>query len=245
MANRSRWRIAWRVGGAALASAAGLTAWIVLTLPDVTHLRTDNPTTTALIERRVREARRLGSRAQPTAHWMPLSAISPNLQRAVLVAEDARFWQHPGYDVREMWEAVKLDLRRLQLARGASTISQQLARNLYLSASKNPIRKVRELLIARRLEAALSKCRILELYLNVVEWGQMVFGAEAAAQTYFHKPAAALDVAQSALLAGSLISPIAFDPAHPSPRLVARELQILGQTTFFPDPRHGEQAPNC
>ena len=106
-------------------------------------------------------------------------------------------------------------MERGEFARGASTITQQLARNLYLSPSKNLLRKVRELLIARRLEASLSKQRIFELYLNVIEWGDSVWGAEAASRRYFHKPASELSAAESALLAGAISSPRNFDPAHP------------------------------
>ncbi len=111
--------------------------------------------------------------------------------------------------------------------RGGSTITQQLAKNLYLSPSKNPLRKFRELIIARRLEAELSKRRILELYLNVIEWGDGVYGAEAAARLYFHKPAAALGAAESALLAGAIINPRVLNPGRPVGRLVRRQQLIL------------------
>ena len=101
----------------------------------------------------------------------------------MLVAEDGAFWQHDGVDYEQLKESMEVNLERMEFARGASTITQQLAKNLYLSPSKNPIRKLRELLIARRLEAELSKQRILELYLNVIEWGDGIYGAEAAART--------------------------------------------------------------
>jgi monofunctional glycosyltransferase len=115
----------------------------------------------------------------------------------------------------------------MEFARGGSTITQQLAKNLYLSPSKNPVRKLREILIARRLEAELSKQRILELYLNVVEWGDGIYGAEAAARTYFGKPAASLAPSESALLAGALVNARLLNPAHPTPRLRRRQAMVL------------------
>ena len=119
--------------------------------------------------------------------------MSPNLKRAVLVTEDSRFWTHEGIDFDELKESMEVNIERMEFARGGSTITQQLAKNLYLSPSKNPIRKVREFLIARRLEAELSKQRILELYLNVIEWGDGIYGAEAAARTYFRQVRERLD----------------------------------------------------
>src|SRR5205814_3347579 len=110
---------------------------------------------------------------------------SPDLKRAVLVAEDDGFWQHEGVDFEQLQESLEVDWTRGSLVRGGSTITQQLAKNLYLSPSKNPLRKLRELVIARRLEAELKKARILELYLNVIEWGDCVYGAAAAARSYF------------------------------------------------------------
>ena len=138
---------------------------------------------------------------------MTYGRISPNLKRAVLVAEDSGFWQHEGIDFEQMKESMEVNIERLEFARGGSTITQQLAKNLYLSPSKNPIRKVREILIARRLEAELTKQRILELYLNVIEWGDGVYGAEAAARTYFGKPAAGSGAPEAALLAGAIVNP--------------------------------------
>ena len=124
---------------------------------------------------------------------MPYARISPNLKKAVIVTEDSAFWQHEGIDYEQLRESMETNWERGEFARGASTITQQLAKNLYLSPSKNPIRKVKELLITRRLEVELSKQRILEIYLNVIEWGDGVWGAEAAARRYFRKSAAELD----------------------------------------------------
>jgi hypothetical protein len=125
--------------------------------------------------------------------WVPYSRISGSLKRAVSVAEDDAVWQHEGIDVKQIKESIERDLQKRSFSRGGSTITQQLAKNLYLSPSKNPVRKLRELLITRRLEASLTKTRIFEIYLNVIEWGDRIYGAEAASRTHFRKPASALD----------------------------------------------------
>jgi monofunctional biosynthetic peptidoglycan transglycosylase len=155
------------------------------------------------------------------------SRISPHLKRAVLVAEDDAFWQHDGIDVDQLRESIQTDWTRGQFLRGGSTITQQLAKNLYLSPSKNPLRKLRELFIARRLEAELRKARIFELYLNVIEWGDGIYGAEAAARTYFRVSAADLDSSQAARLAGAIANPRVLNPARPTARLLRREQLIL------------------
>jgi monofunctional glycosyltransferase len=130
-------------------------------------------------------------------------------------------------DLTQLEESIEADWARGRFFRGGSTITQQLAKNLYLSPSKNPLRKVRELIIARRLEAELTKPRILELYLNVIEWGDGVYGAEAAARAYFHTSAAALGPSEAALLAGSIVNPRVLNVARPGARLVARQQLIL------------------
>jgi len=205
----------------------GWLAYVYFTLPDVRRLRTTNPQTTAFIELRAREARRRGATPRRIQRWVRYPQIAGTLKRAVLVAEDSAFWQHEGVDFEELQKSIQLNLERLQLLRGGSTITQQLAKNLYLSPSRNPVRKLREFLIARRLEAELSKTRILELYLNVIEWGDGIYGAEAAARTYFHKPSSALTADEAALLAGAIVNPRRFNPARPPPRLLARQRLIL------------------
>ena len=137
-----------------------------------------------------------------------------NLRRAVLAAEDSAFFDHEGIDVAEIKKSIQTSIERGSSLRGASTITQQLAKNLYLSPSRDPLRKVRELMITWRLEAALSKARIFEIYLNVIEWGDLVWGAEAAARTYFGVPASALSREQAALLAGAIINPRVYSPAQ-------------------------------
>ncbi len=215
--------------GVAAAAGAGfaLLAYVYLTLPDVRPLRTHNPTTTAFMELRAAEARANGREPRAIQRWVRYREISWDLKRAVLAAEDSAFWQHEGVDLDQLQESLELDWARGQLLRGGSTITQQLAKNLYLSPSRNPLRKWREWIIARRLEAELTKARILELYLNVIEWGDGVYGAEAAARTYFHTAASTLGPSESALLAAAIINPRVLDPAHPGTRLLRRQQLIL------------------
>jgi monofunctional biosynthetic peptidoglycan transglycosylase len=198
-----------------------------VTLPDVRPLRTANPSTTRFMELRAEEARARGKPVRRVQQWVSYVRISPDLKRAVLVAEDDAFWQHEGVDFEQLQESLEVDWARGRWLRGGSTITQQLAKNLYLSPSKDPLRKVRELVIARRLEAELKKTRILELYLNVIEWGDGVYGAEAAARTYFHTSAAALGPAESAALAASIVNPRVMNPSKPTARLIRRQQLIL------------------
>jgi monofunctional glycosyltransferase len=207
----------------------GVLAYIYLTLPDVRPLATGNPPTTAFIELRAAEARAAGKAPRRNQRWIAYERISPHLKRAVLVAEDSAFWRHGGVDVEQLKESMEANFEQGRFARGGSTITQQLAKNLYLSPSRNPVRKLRELIIARRLEAALSKRRILEIYLNIVEWGDSIYGAEAASRVYFHKPAAGLSAPEAALLAGALVNARALMPARPNGRLVRRQRIILAR----------------
>ncbi len=202
-------------------------AYVFLTLPDVRQLRTSNPKTTAFMELRAREARKRGDQPRRVQQWVPYSRLSPSLVRAVLLTEDAKFWKHDGLDYEQIKESVEVNIERGEFARGASTITQQLAKNLYLSPSKNPVRKLRELLIARRLEAELTKQRILELYLNVIEWGDGVYGAEAAARTYFGRSAATLAPSEAAVLAASIANPRVMNPAQVTARLRRRQSMVM------------------
>ena len=211
----------------AIAVGYGVVAYGYLTLPDVRPLATSNPTTTAFMELRAAEARSQGKPPRKVQRWINYGRISPDLKRAVLVAEDAAFWDHDGVDYDELQKSIEVDWARGQLVRGASTITQQLAKNLYLSPSRNPVRKLRELIIARRLEAELQKARILELYLNLIEWGDGIYGVEAASRTYFGESASALGPSASALLAGAIINPRVLNPARPTARLLRRQQLIL------------------
>jgi monofunctional biosynthetic peptidoglycan transglycosylase len=220
-------RILRRSVAAILAAGFACAAYIYLTLPDVRPLRSGNPVTTAFMELRARGARANGEPVRRDQRWVPYARISSNLKRAVIVTEDSAFWKHGGIDYDQLRESMEVDWERGEFARGASTITQQLAKNLYLSPSKNPIRKLKELLITRRLEAELSKQRILELYLNVIEWGDGIWGAEAAARRYFHKSAGALTASEAALLAAAIANPRVMDPGHPSARLWRRQQMIM------------------
>lgn len=198
-----------------------------LTLPDVRPLASSNPATTAFIELRKRQAADEGRTLQIRQQWVPYSRISNTLRRAVLVAEDSAFFDHEGVDFKELRASLEVNWEEGKFTRGASTITQQLAKNLYLSPSRNPVRKLKELMITRRLEAALTKRRILEIYLNVIEWGDGIFGAEAASRTYFGKSASALSAEESALLAGAIINPREHSPAKPTRRLLRRQQIIV------------------
>jgi monofunctional biosynthetic peptidoglycan transglycosylase len=204
-------------------------AYVWWVTPDVRPLRRENPTTTAFMALRTEEARAAGRSVHPVQVWVSLDRISPYLRRAVLVGEDAAFYQHAGVDWEELKDAVLDTVQHGEPLRGASTITQQLAKNLYLSPARNPYRKLEELFITRRLEAELSKRRILEIYLNVVEWGDGIWGAEAAARTYFHEAAADLSVEDSALLSAALMNPRRFNPGHPNAALLWRQRFLLKQ----------------
>lgn len=204
-------------------------AWEWYRFPDIAALATKPPETTAFMERRKAELRAEGKDDTLRREWVPYARISPNLRRAVLVAEDNEFYDHEGVDVQAMREAFERNWKRGRITHGGSTITQQLAKNLYLSPSRNPMRKLREYLIARSLEENLTKKRILEIYLNSVEFGERVYGAEAAARFYFKKSAASLTPSQAALLAGCLPNPRVMNPASPNKRLRARQKMILSR----------------
>jgi monofunctional biosynthetic peptidoglycan transglycosylase len=190
-----------------LTAVIGAFVYFYSTLPDVSDLKTKNPKRSALMDLRDQEYRQKGFRAPRQQVWQPYGAISEHLKKAVLVSEDASFFSHKGVDVAELQEALKKDWETGSFKRGGSTITMQLAKNLYLNPSKNPLRKAKEIIIAWQLEQALLKRRIFEIYLNVVEWGRNIYGAEAAARHYFGKSASDLDVLESATLAALLPSP--------------------------------------
>jgi monofunctional glycosyltransferase len=218
-----------RILGVIAATTFAVVAYVYLTLPDVRALATVNPTTTAFMELRTAEAASEGRRVRHVQRWVPYRRVSQPLKRAVLVAEDAAFWDHEGIDLEQIRESMRVNWEQGRAIRGASTITQQLAKNLYLTPSRDPLRKLRELIIARRLEAALPKARIFEIYLNVIEWGDGIWGAEAAARTYFGVSASALNAEQAALLAGAIINPRVLNPARPNGRLIRRQQLILSR----------------
>lgn len=201
----------------------GIALYWMVTIPDVSPLVRTNPTSTALVQTWKHEHRR----RNPEWIWMPLSKISPHLQRAVIVAEDASFFQHEGFDWEGIRYAAVKDFEAGTFKKGGSTITQQLAKNLYLSTEKTFLRKAKEALITRELEHQLTKKRILELYLNVAEWGRGVYGAEAAARHHFGKSAFELTPEEAALLAAILPAPSHYDPLRATRYLSVRQQQIL------------------
>ena len=212
---RRLWRRLLLLGILAL---AGWLIWQAATWPDVAGLVKRPPTTTSFIERYKERERAGGRKGQATLAWTPYAAISPNVKRAVLVAEDINFFSHRGFDWGEIKSAIMEEARGdRETARGASTISQQLVKNLWLSPGRNPLRKAKEAILTWQVERTLSKRRILELYLNVVEFGPGVYGVGAAARTYFGKSPADLSEEESSLLAASLPRPASWHPGSKSP----------------------------
>src|SRR5262249_39413709 len=195
--------------------------WIVFS---IFRYKNSNPSSTALIDQRAAEARSRGEEVKRVQIWVPYDKISRNITRAVLAGEDSRFFDHAGFDWEEMRKALEEDWNRGEFKRGASTISQQLAKNLFLSTSKNPLRKLHEAIITKEMEWILGKRRILEIYLNVIEWGDGVYGAEAASRTYFNTSASALSADQAAFLSAIIPNPNgAFNPTTHRRRVERRK----------------------
>lgn len=208
-------------------------------------LRSHNPSTTSLIETRAYESWDKGQQPKREQTWVPLDKISVNLQRAVLAGEDTNFVYHHGFDYQAIQKAFEQAQRETakeakkegedddwlpnlpEFKRGGSTVSQQLAKNLYLSSQRSFIRKGQEAAVTLMLERMLTKRRILEIYLNVIEWGDGIYGAEAAAQHYFHKPAAFLGINEGAFLSAMIPNPRTVFNPQVNPRRVARRQRII------------------
>jgi len=223
----------------------GVIAYEAIMLIRVTRLRMENPVTTSMIDARANEAESHGQRPKREQLWVNLDKISPNLQRAVLAGEDTNFATHHGFDyqaLQKAWDDGLRDAAREakkegenddwlptlpDFKRGASTISQQLAKNLYLSSQRSFFRKGQEAMITVFLERTLTKRRILELYLNVIEWGDGIYGAEAAAQHYFHKSATALSANEAAFLSAMIPNPRTVFNPQVNPRRVSRRQRII------------------
>ena len=194
--------------------------------PPVGNLQKENPRKTSFMEYREQEAQREGKTLRIRQQWVSLPRISPYLIKAVTIAEDDKFYKHEGFDFEAIQQALEKNIKAGKFKAGGSTISQQLAKNLYLTPSKNPVRKVKEAILTWRLERTLSKKRIMELYLNVVEWGQGIFGAEMAARTWYGKPASALGPEEAARLAVVLPNPRKYNPRTNS-KYVANRSRII------------------
>jgi monofunctional biosynthetic peptidoglycan transglycosylase len=197
------------------------------TLPDPRGLIEQNPETTALIRMRDEAAQSQGKKPRHRQHWVSLGSVSPRAVDSVIASEDASFFMHHGIDFDELKNALDQAWEKGSLGRGASTITQQLAKNLWLSGDRSLLRKVKELILARHLENALPKKRILELYLNVVEWGDGVYGIEASSREHFGVSASQLSVGQGAVLAAMLPSPRRWTPERHSRALRKRALWIV------------------
>jgi len=194
------------------------------------------PATSAFMERRLDALREKNPKANLRHRWVPYERISPHLKRAVVAAEDARFLDHEGFDWEAIQKAMARNEQRGRVVAGASTISQQLAKNLFLSSSRSWLRKGQEALITWMLETTMSKRRILELYLNFAEWGEGVFGAEAAARYHFDVPAGALTPEQGAWLAAILPSPRRYERGRTTPYIQGRVGTILARTASAQTP---------
>ena len=204
----------------------GLLATQLWFLVQVVAWRWWNPTQTSFMAIRLQELRAQDGQARLAFHWVDYAHISPHLKRAVVAAEDDRFMAHHGFDLRGIHQALKKNQRQGMSVAGGSSISQQLAKNLFLSPSRSYWRKLQEAVIALMIELVWDKRRILEVYLNVVEWGQGIFGAEAAARHYYHRSAAQLGPAQAARLAVMLPNPRQYQQSMPAwVRAHARKVQ--------------------
>ena len=201
----------WRAA-IVLAAAFLLNTAFYLVYPDVSRLKRERPVKTAFMAYRELQWKQAGLHSHIRQAWVPLAGISPYAVKAVIIAEDDKFWSHEGFDFEAIQKAIEKDLQKGRFRTGGSTISQQLAKNLYLTPAKNPVRKLKEAILTWRLERNLSKRRIIELYLNVAEWGDGIFGIEAAARHYFGKGAGMLTAREAAALAVVLPGPLRYNP---------------------------------
>jgi len=207
--------------------------YLVVSLPDVSDLKKYNPKTTALIQLRTRSAQKKGQALRIRQQWVSFGNIPELLKNTVRITEDASFYWHKGIDLEELKESIKKNLEVWKLARGGSTITQQLAKNLYLSTEKSFVRKIKEYLIARRLEKTLSKGRIFELYLNVIELGPGIFGVQAASEFYFGSDVSDLTLEQIVRLTAIIPRPLRTNPVVESRWLNWKCRWILGKLRLY------------
>jgi monofunctional biosynthetic peptidoglycan transglycosylase len=200
-------------------------------LSAIDNLKRTNPASTALMRQRAEEAARRGRPFKPVREFIPYASISPHLKHAVLVAEDAAFFSHSGVDFAEVRQAIKADWQKKRFVRGASTITMQLCKNLFLSTAKSPTRKLSEFILARRMDDVLSKARIFELYLNYIEWGDGLFGCQAASRTYFGCSSSDLNPEQAIRLASIIINPRRWGPYSDSKRMNRRR-RLIAQRMY-------------
>jgi monofunctional biosynthetic peptidoglycan transglycosylase len=210
----TRW--IWRTLLLSIGAVLVYQSWI---LSHVVYWNFYNPSSSAFMEDRLDALRQRNAAAVLRAQWVPYEKISPSLKRAIVAAEDSKFLVHEGFDFEAIQLAYEKNLKKGKLVAGGSTISQQLAKNLFLSGERTPWRKIQEALITLMLENVMSKRRILEIYLNVIEWGHGVFGAEAAARHYYGVSASSVTVEQAARLAAMIPSPRFYDKHRNTPWL--------------------------
>jgi monofunctional biosynthetic peptidoglycan transglycosylase len=201
--------------------------YIYIGLPDVRELQTRNPTTTALIQYRVRQAQQSNKNMAIRQNWVEFDEIPQLLKDTIRISEDAAFYQHSGVDFTELKESIKKNWEKGKYVRGGSTITQQLAKNLYLSTRKRILRKIKEYFITRRLEAHLSKDRIFHLYLNIIELGPGIYGVQAASLYYFNKNVDELDLEEIVRLTAVIPRPLKIDPRGESSWLKWKATWVL------------------
>lgn len=221
------WRLIKHFLGFLLIVWFAFTIYCIFSIPALCDLKKENPKTTAFQELRKKQWAKKRTKKKIVKIWVPLTAISPHLKNAVLTAEDPNFYHHHGLDLYAIKLAMEENWEEKSIVRGASTITQQLVKNLYLSPSQNPMRKWNEAILTLRVERCVSKNRLLEIYLNVIEWGEAVYGVEAASRKYFGKSASGLDPAESALLAAMIPNPIARNPYKWNPKLQKKKNWVL------------------
>jgi monofunctional biosynthetic peptidoglycan transglycosylase len=232
-------RLSTRLAVAGLVVLAALLAWVWLGLParsEVRALATTNPARTRVMEQRAEEAGAKGRKARVAHSWVPLARVSRHLIHAVLASEDQNFFGHEGVDWKAVEESIEKDVEKGRFARGGSTITQQLAKNLYFGTRKSLVRKARELVVTRWIEADLTKTRILALYLNLIEWGDGIYGCEAAARQWYGKPASDLSATEAAGLAAMIPNPRRINPrvsAARHERATRRVLWLMGQAGYL------------
>lgn len=212
-----------------ITAAGGLlgVGFFFASIPDVTYLKTTNPRTTALMEQRKNEARQEGKKLVIHHRWVDFGNIPRLLKDTVRISEDAGFYHHDGIDWHELKEAIKKKRRTGKPLRGASTITQQLAKNLFLSTNRSYYRKIREFFIAKKLEKYLSKDRIFCIYLNVIEFGRGIFGVEAASEYYFNKPVGRLNLSEIVRLAAVIPKPLKVTPLASNSRYLNWRVNLL------------------
>ncbi|UDM18804.1 monofunctional biosynthetic peptidoglycan transglycosylase [Vogesella sp. XCS3] len=216
-----RWTL--RIGAALLAALFLYNLWI---FGHIVYWRSFNPSASAFMTEQLARLQEDDPEAELRHKWVPYERISPNLKRALIASEDAKFVDHEGFDWDGIEAAFEKNMKQGRIVAGGSTISQQLAKNLFLSGRKTPWRKLEEAMITVMLEAVMDKRRIFEIYLNVIEWGNGVFGAEAAARYYYRTPASRLSAGQAAKLAAMVPNPRYYDEHRNAPGL-ARKTRII------------------